>query len=78
MRDFIRAKRLPDTELYLQCTARMLPTVMAAGHGQYGKALRFILQQFLKYDGLIKAFFLTAKHHINGQGYGLTSALSKP
>ena len=30
---------------------------------QYGKALRFTLQQFMRFAGQIKAFFLTANDH---------------
>ena len=63
MRDYIRAERTSDAAMYLKCTAGMLPIVMAAGHTQYGKALRFTLQQFLKLGGQVKYFFLNAKHH---------------
>lgn len=63
MRSYIRAERTSDADLYLKCSALMLPIVMAAGHGQYGKALRYTLQQSLRYEGQVKAFFLTAKQH---------------
>ena len=63
IRDFIRAERLSDAKLSMQSTAAMLPTMMAAGHTEYGKALRFALQKFIDHDGQIKAFYLTQNDH---------------
>lgn len=63
IRDFIRAERLSNAKLSMQSTAAMLPTMMAAGHTEYGKALRFALQKFIEYDGQIKAFYLTQNDH---------------
>ena len=63
IRDFIRAERLSDAKLSMQSTAAMLPTMMAAGHTEYGKALRFALQKFTEHDGQIKAFYLTQNDH---------------
>ena len=41
----------------------MIPTIAAAGRGQYAKALRFTLEQFLKFSVNTKAFFYCAKYH---------------
>ena len=40
IKDFIRAERLSDFKLHLVTPAKMLPTLAAAGHGQYAKAIR--------------------------------------
>ena len=40
----------------------MLPVMMAAGHSQYGKVIRFTLQQFMQFDKQTKAFFISNKH----------------
>ena len=45
--DFIRAERLSDIQLHIGSSAKMLPVMMVAGHSQYGKATRFIQQQFI-------------------------------
>ena len=37
--DFIRAERLHDFDLHLEIVAKMLPIFVAAGQGQYYKAL---------------------------------------
>ena len=47
VRDFIRAERLSNIQLHIGSCTEMLPVMMAAGHSQYGKAIRFILQQFI-------------------------------
>ena len=39
IKDFIRAERLSDFKLHLVTPAKMLPTLAAAGHGQYAKAI---------------------------------------
>ena len=49
VRDFIRAERLSDIQLHIGSSAKMLPVMMVAGHSQYGKAIRFILQQFINF-----------------------------
>ena len=43
----------------------MLPVMMAAGHSQYSKAIRFTLQQFMQFDGQTKAFFISNKHPLS-------------
>ena len=62
VRDFIRAERLSDIQLHIDSSAKMLTVMMAAGHSQYGKAIRFTLQQFMQFDGQTKAFFISNKH----------------
>lgn len=63
VRDFVRAERVSDIQLHMNASAKMLPVMMAAGHAQYAKAIRLTLQQFLKFDGQTKAFFVTDKNH---------------
>ena len=61
----------------------MLPVMMAAGHGQYGKATRYTLQQYLQLDGPTKDFFVIDKNHTvryanHEWEHGLICLLSKP
>ena len=44
VREFFQAERLSDIQLHMNTSAKMLPVMMAAGHTQYGKAIRFTLQ----------------------------------
>ena len=81
--DFILAERLSEFQLHIDSSAKMLPVMMAAGHSQYGKAIRFTLQQFMQFDGQTKAFFISNKHPqsniqaTSGVAYGRTNQLSK-
>ena len=61
----------------------MLPVMMAVDHSQYGKSIRFTLQQFMQFDGQTKAFFISNKHPLSniqatsGVAYGRTYQLNK-
>ena len=57
----------------------MIPTVTAAGHGQYGKALTVSLEQFLQPGFDVNSFFIVGSTTLlniatmNGVVFGHTS-----
>ena len=57
-----------DFEMNLSTTARMLSFFIAAGRGQYAKALRLYLEQMVVYDvqygALIKTFKVAGLHTV--------------
>ena len=55
--DFIRVERLSDIQLHIDSSAKILAIMTAAGHSQYGKAIRFTVQQFIQFDGRRKGFY---------------------
>ena len=61
--DYIRAERLTLFNLHLTTIAKMLPTVPAAGQGQYAEAARLKLEQVLKFGLDVKAFYYYSKFH---------------
>ena len=55
--DFIRVERLSDIQPHIDSSAKMLAVMMAAGHSQYGEAIRFTVQQFVQFDGQTKGYY---------------------
>ena len=68
IKDFIRAERLYDFDLQLAIVAKMLPIFVAAGRGQYSKALRLYLEQMtvqeIQYGALVKTFKVVGLHTV--------------
>ena len=67
IKDFIRAKRLHDFDLHLAILANM-PIFVAAGRGQYSKALRLYIEQMTvqetQYGALVKTFKVVGLHTV--------------
>ena len=65
-KDFIRAERQHDFHLHLAIVAKMSPIFVAAGRGQYSKALRLYLEQMTvqesQYGALVKTFKVVGLH----------------
>ena len=68
IKDFIRAERLHDFDLHLAIVAKMSPIFVAAGRGQYSKALRLYLEQMTvqesQYGALAKTFKVVGLHTV--------------
>ena len=68
IKDFIRAERLHNIDLHLAIVAKMLHIFVAAGRGQYSKALRLYLEQMtvqeIQYVVLVKTFKVVGLHTV--------------
>jgi len=63
LRNFIRAERLGDWLLHLQCLFDMLPSLAASGHNLYVKSLHIYLQDMFELESKHPEVY---KHFLNG------------